>query len=92
MSVFVKDPDEVIDYQHNWSTNYLASGEDISTSVWAVTPTGSLTIDSESETITTATVFVSGGTRGKVYRLTNKITTTASRTAERTITVRVEER
>ncbi len=91
MSVLVKDPDAVLDYTLDWSADYLASGETISTSSWAVTPTG-LTIDSDSNDTTTTTVFVSGGTRGKIYRLTNTITTSESRTEQRSLTIRVEER
>lgn len=92
-NVHLKDPDEVIDYTVDWTADdWLASGEEISTSTWSVSPTGSLTIDSESETTTTATAFVSAGTVGKVYRLTNEIVTDQGRTGQRSVIVRVEER
>lgn len=90
--VIVKDLDAILDYTLDWSQFYLESTETISTSSWTVSPTGSLVIDSDSNDTTTTTVFVSAGTRGKIYRLTNKITTSKSRTEERTLTVRVEER
>lgn len=89
--VIVKDPDAVVDYTLNWGADYLESGETISTSTWTVTPTG-LTKDSDSNDTTTTTIFVSGGTRGKIYRLTNKIVTSKSRTDERSLVVRVEQR
>ena len=91
--VKLKDPDSVLSYVHNWS-DWLTSPEVISTSTWTVSPSGGLTIDSESETSPTATVWVSAGNVGEVYVLTNQIVTDASpaRTCDRTITVRVEER
>ena len=90
--VQLKDPDSVLDFTHDWS-DWLTGSEVISTSTWTVSPTG-LTIDSESETTTAATVWVSAGNVGEVYVLTNQIVTDASpaRTCDRTITVRVEER
>lgn len=91
MAVILKDPSAVLDYTHDWDDEYLLGGETISTSTWAVSPSG-LTIDSESETTTTTTVWVSGGTAGKVYLLTNTVTTSASRTEQRTLTIRVEDR
>lgn len=90
MTVHVKDPAAVLDFRHDW-TDWLTGGETIATSTWSVSPAG-LTVDSDSATGTTATVYVSGGTAGKVYRLTNRITTNANpaRTDERTVVVRVE--
>ena len=64
----------------------------ISTSVWVVTPAGTLTGDSESKTDTTTTVVLSGGTPGQVYTVRNRITTSSSETEDRTLVVRVEER
>lgn len=91
MSVQLKDPDAVIDYQFDWS-NYLPSGDTIATSSWSVAPTGELAIDSDSNTATTATAFVSGGVVRKTYRLVNQIVTAGARTEERSIIVRVGER
>ncbi len=39
-----------------------------------------------------ASVFVAGATLGRVYRLSNKITTLQGRTAERSVTLRCENR
>ena len=86
---FTKDPDAVLDYTIDWS-DWLASGETISTSTWTI-PTG-LTEDSETETTTTATVWLSGGTEGTSYTITNEIVTSQSRTANRSLYIRVEER
>jgi len=86
---FLKDPDAVLDYQIDWSS-WLDTGETISASAWTV-PTG-LTEDSDSNTTTTATVWLSGGTAGVTYSVTNQITTSDSRTEDRTITIRCGER
>lgn len=89
--VQVKDPSSVLDFQHDWDDAYLVAGETIAASSWAVTPAGTLTIDSHTETTTTTTVFLSAGTVGEVYDVTNTVTTNAARTEERTIVVRVEQ-
>jgi hypothetical protein len=90
--VKLKDPDEIIDWTHDWNDGWLSASETISTSVWTITPSGSLAQTSESETTNTATIFLNSGNVGTLYRVTNRITTNQSRTAERTIVIRVEER
>lgn len=90
--VKVKDPDAVLNYTFDWDDEYLASSVTISTSEWVVTPSGTLTVDSDSETTTTTTVVLSGGTPGQVYTVRNRITTSSSETEDRTLVVRVEER
>jgi hypothetical protein len=57
-----------------------------------VSPSGTLTVDSDSNDTTTATVMLSAGTVGITYRVTNEITTNQSRTGHKTVVVRVEER
>ena len=86
---YLKDPDAVLDYGFDWS-DWLADGETISTSTWTI-PTG-LTEDSETETTTATKVWLSGGTAGTDYTITNKIVTSDSRTDERSMTIRVQER
>lgn len=86
---FRKDPASVLDYGIDWS-DWLASGEIISTSTWTV-PTG-ITKDSDSKGDESTIVWLSGGTAGMAYEITNKITTSDSRTVERTIEVIVEQR
>lgn len=89
MADFVKDPDEVLDYTVDWS-NWLATGETISTSTF--TPDAGITKDSETNGNTAGTVWLSGGTAGESYSVTNRITTTDSRTAERSFVIDVAER
>lgn len=85
---YVKDPSAVLDYQIDWET--WLDGDTISTSTWTV-PSG-ITQDSETETTTTATIWLSGGTAQTNYNVVNKIVTAAGRTDERTIRIMVRER
>lgn len=78
-----------IDYAINWSE--WLQGATISTSTWAVeVGGGGLTIDSESETSTTATVRVSSGTIGVTYTLKNTIVTSTSITKVGRLYITVE--
>lgn len=88
---FDKDPSAVLDYKFDWS-DWLASGETISTKT--VTPENGITVDSSSITDTNAsvTVWLSGGTAGNVYDVACRITTSASRTDDRTIKITCRER
>lgn len=90
MSVRLKDPQETIDYAVDWS-DFLATGETISASTWSLSST-SMSLGTLAATTTTTAAFVTGGTVGTVYRLTNKITTNQTRVAERSVIIRVEER
>jgi len=85
---FTKDPNAVLDYIWDWS-DWLGSDTISSSTVTA--PTG-LTVDSESNTTTTATVWLSGGTAGEDYDVVNRIITAGGRTEDRTITIQVRER
>jgi len=88
-AIYDKDPDAVLNYVFDWS-DWLATGETISTSLMTV-ETG-LTLDSDSNTTTTATATLSGGTAGESYAVANKITTSTGQTDERTITINCVER
>ena len=82
----IKDPADVLDYQINWTD--LLDGDTIATSVWTV-PVGFTTV-STSNTTTTATVWLSGGTVG-VHQVTNTVTTSGARTYERSVQLAVEQ-
>jgi len=86
--VKLKDPDSILDYVVDWS-EWLGS-DTVSSSTFTV-GTG-LTKDSESNTTTTATVWVSGGTANSSYTVTNRIVTAGGRTADRSFVVKVVER
>ena len=85
---FTKDPNAVLDYSIDW-TRWLA-GDQIATSEWIVA--SGLTKMADSKTATSATVWLTGGTAGQSYIVTNRITTAAGRTEDRSFTIRVEER
>lgn len=89
MSTYIKDPDAVLDYRFDWSA-WLASGETITTA--ASTVSAGITKDSESNTTTTATVWLSGGTDGDDYLVTCRITTNQGRTDDRSMVIKVRQR
>jgi hypothetical protein len=85
---FTKDPNAVLDYTIDW-TRWLA-GDQIATSEWLV-PLG-LTKTADSKTASSATVWLSGGTAGQSYTVTNRVTTSAGRTEDRSFIAKIEER
>lgn len=89
VQTYLKDPDAVLDFGFKWS-DWLATGETISTSTWTV-ETG-ITEDSTAKTDVKTSIWLSGGTAGTTYEVTNKIVTSQSRTDERTLSIRVVER
>jgi len=100
MPTYIKDPNAVLDYKFDWkaktnlsgNTDWLESNETISS--FTITAASGLTVDSSasSDTNTSVTVWLSGGTDGTTYELACKIVTSLSRTDERTISIQVEER
>lgn len=83
-----KRPDEVADYQLDFSSN-LDSGDTISTDTWTV-PSG-ITEDNNTNTTTTATVWLSGGTAGAKYLIQCQVVTVQGRTKDRQFRVYVME-
>ncbi len=88
------DPDETLDYSCDW-TDFLEDAgsptDAIQTSTWSVTPSGP-TLSGERLDGKTASVFVSGAVLGRVHRLSNRVVTLQGRTAERSVTLRCENR
>lgn len=85
-----KDPDAVLDYGLDW-TDWLASGEAITASAWEAVP-GTISLANPTFSDEATKVWVSGGTDGEAYFLTNRITTSDNRTDDRTIGIVVAER
>jgi hypothetical protein len=85
----MKDPDAVLDYRVDW-TAWLQASETITTSTWILE--SGIVQNSTSNTTTTATVWLSGGTAGTAYKVTNRVTTNQGRTDDRTIKVFVTDR
>lgn len=95
MSYQLIDPDSRLDFQFNW-TDWLESSSPaqvIDTRQWSIAPLNGTSPETPALTNdTTATVTVRGMQAGKVYRLTEHITTTAGLEDDRTIVLRCDNR
>lgn len=93
MALVLKDPESALDYSVDWGVRYL-SGDVLSESSWSVVPveSGGLTIDGSRFDRASATVNVSGGLAGRVYRLLNQVVTSQGLHDSRSLLVRVEVR
>lgn len=99
-NTITKDPDAVIDVKFDWKaltnesgdSDWLASGETIQST--AIAKSTGITKNSASitDTNTSVTVWLSGGTADNDYSLACKITTSAGRTDERTMKIKVRNR
>ena len=65
-----KDPSAVLDYAFDWS-NWLGASETISSAT--VTVDAGLTKDSQSNTTTKVTVWLSGGTLATIYKTLSRL-------------------
>lgn len=88
---FNKDPNDVLDYRIDASTWLAGHDPDdtISTVTWTV-PAG-LTLVAQSNTTTTATIWLSGGTVGTQYEVLCRIVTAGGRTKDWTIGIEIEQ-
>ena len=95
MTIYYKDPEAVLDFTFDW-TSWLGGSETISSRTITIScseeSSPTLTKDSDSEASGVVTVWLSSGTAGKKYKVECKISTNESRTDERTMMVRVQER
>ena len=93
----LKDPSAVLDYAFDW-TEWLATGETIAVDsetgekLITITADTGITVDSSTEDDGKVTVWLSGGTAGINYKVACLITTSAGRTDERTIWIKVVDR
>lgn len=85
--IFTKDPDALLDYEIDWAT--WLNGDQITVSSWAV-PAG-ITSPTDTNTTTTTTIWLSGGTAGQWYDCVNHITTAAGREDDRTLAIYIRE-
>jgi hypothetical protein len=93
MTLLLKDPVSVLDYEVDWGTEYLA--DDVLTqSSWAVEPVedGGVTVVASAFDSTTATVTAGAGIAGHVYQLTNHVVLASGLTDSRSVVLRVEHR
>lgn len=75
-----KDPDEVKDYAVDWTARL--AGDTITTSTWIV-PDG-IVKDSDTNTTTDTTIWLSGGTLGTTYEFVNRVQTAGGRVYDQT--------
>lgn len=85
---YLKDPGDTLQYGFDW-TDWL-DGDTISASEWDLPAT--LGDDAGDHDDTGTTVLVSGGTAGRTYTITNRITTAAGQTAELSMRIRISQR
>jgi len=88
-----KDTEAELDYQFNWA-NWLADGESIDSYSFEISPSGSLAVDSSSESGGVVTVWLTGGEDKTEYTVWCKIVTDNStpRTDRRSATIKVSTR
>lgn len=84
----IKDPDAVLDYGFDWSA-WLGT-DTISTSSWDV-PTG-LTEGANGLSTQSTSVWISGGSVGRTYTVTNRVVTAAGRTDDRSFLLYIAEK
>ena len=85
MFAATKDPQATLDYRFDWSL-WLVTDTIVSVT-WTV-PSG-ITQTAATNTTTTATIWLSGGSVGTKYTVACRITTTAGRIDERSLIVSV---
>ncbi|URD62216.1 hypothetical protein M8312_06855 [Sphingomonas sp. KRR8] len=90
MSLMLKDPSAVLDYAIDWGRQYL-DGDTLVASEWSTSRTD-LEVASSSFDDRISQVKLRGGIAGKVYRVSNHVTTSAGREDSRSLVLRVEVR
>lgn len=91
---FMKDPQSVLDYTLDWGSSWLDELETVDTDYgWEVTPADTddtaLVARSHIHDDKATTVSLKGGRAGNIYRVSNRIDTSAGRTAEDGFMLRV---
>ena len=86
--LFIKSPAALLDYQIDWSS-WLGT-DTITSSEWSAPD--ALTVESSTNSTTAATIWLSGGTAGHDYLVSNTITTAGGRTDKRSFKLSVVER
>lgn len=82
---YLKTPSDVLDYRVDWST-WLGT-DTITSSSWSI-PSPLVTVLSQ-YTTTSTTVFLTGGSDGITYLVSNTINTTGGRTVTRSFQISI---
>ncbi len=85
--VKIQDPAETLDYSLDWTAWLGSTGDTISTSNWAITPS-TPTLSGQATAGNVTTCLVAGVVLAGMYRLTNTVVTVQGRTSDRSITIR----
>ena len=85
-----KQPAEYLDYNVDFS-EWMPEDDQIASATVAVSPEGELTADTISIMTPIVKFWAAGGTAGKTYKLTVKITTEGGRIKEDELKIRVRE-
>jgi len=91
MTTFKKDPNAILDYTFDWE-DWLTPIADTITGTPVFVLSAGLTLVSQANTTTTATIFVSGGVLDEIETITCRITTAGSRTDDRTVNLKMVSR
>lgn len=90
--LIIKDPQAKLDYGFDWSP-WLYAGDTITDSAWDATGTDALLMQSAEWFNTRETgVWLSGGTLGGIYAVTNHIVTAQGREEDQTLHIQIAQR
>jgi hypothetical protein len=90
VSIYIKDPDAVLDYAVDW-TDWLPAGDSITGRTVAV-ESGDVVKASDNLAGAVVTAWISGGTVGTNASVRFRVTTAQGRTDDRTIYLKVRSR
>ena len=85
-----KDPNEVLDYDIDWSSR-LVAGDTIASSTFSVAE-GDVVVNSSSYTTSATKVWLSAGTDATDCQILNRVTTVGGRTMDATVRLRIRSR
>lgn len=85
-----KDPNDVLDYQIDWSRR-LDTGDSIGNAAFSLAVPAGLTIVSQSFTANSATVWLSGGNAGQTAQILCRISTAGGRQMDITTRLAIAE-
>jgi hypothetical protein len=86
-----KDPDARLDYAVDWTAFLDGTNDQIDSAEWVDYDYPDLTIEDEGVEGNLHTCFVSGGTVGRAYHVTSRVTTTEGRINDTTFIVFVRQ-
>lgn len=86
-----KDPDEVLDYNHDWSARL--DGDTVTGPPEVIVEAGTVTVDSTTMGAgDVQTVWLSGGVAAEEVRLTLRVTTSGGRVYDEGVKLKIKER